>query len=250
MNWTSLDGAILGPAMAAGLVVLATHVPLGREVLRRGIIFLDLAVAQIAGLGVIAAGTLLGDAHGLIIQAAAFAAALAGALMLAGFERRWPRYQEAIIGSAFVVAASLSLLLLAGDPHGGEQLKDLLVGQILWNGWDEILLAALAALVVLGAWFGLAAHRASLFYPLFALAITTSVQLVGIYLVFASLILPALATLSRARGALPLALAVGAGGYGAGLTLSALLDLPAGPLVVVCLAVIGALTALVAGRRG
>ena len=58
MNWDALDASILGPAFAAGLLVLFTHVPLGRVVLRRGIIFIDLAVAQIAGLGVIAAHSL------------------------------------------------------------------------------------------------------------------------------------------------------------------------------------------------
>ena len=61
MNWSALDLAILGPAFVAGLLVLATHVPLGMQVLDRGIVFIDLAIAQIAGLGVIAA-----DALGLL----------------------------------------------------------------------------------------------------------------------------------------------------------------------------------------
>ena len=60
MNWGALDWGILGPALIAGLLVLATHVPLGTQVLDRGIVFIDLAIAQIAGLGVIAA-----DAFGM-----------------------------------------------------------------------------------------------------------------------------------------------------------------------------------------
>jgi len=250
MNWQALDPDILGPAFTAGLVVLATHVPLGREVLRRGIIFLDLAVAQIAGLGVVAAGALLGEAHGLVIQGSALAAALTGALVLAWCERRWPQIQEAIIGSVFVIAASLGLLILANDPHGGEQLKDLLVGQILWVGWGQIGVAALVTAIVLSAWFGLAGRRKLLFYPLFALAITTSVQLVGIYLVFASLIIPALAARARQPGTMGYAYATGVTGYATGLALSGLLDLPAGPLVVISLAIVSLGATVLAGRRG
>ena len=67
--------SIIGPGLAAGVLVLATHVPLGREVLKRGIIFIDLAVAQMAGLGVIAAGTFGLETHGVGAQVAAFAAA-------------------------------------------------------------------------------------------------------------------------------------------------------------------------------
>ncbi|WP_455204514.1 hypothetical protein, partial [Kaarinaea lacus] len=75
MNWEGLDIVILGPAFLAGVLVLSTHVPLGQEVLRRGIIFIDLAVAQIAGLGVIAAGSFGWDPHGWEVQLAAVTAA-------------------------------------------------------------------------------------------------------------------------------------------------------------------------------
>ena len=64
MNWESLDLSILGPAFLAGVLVLSTHIPMGQEVLRRGIIFIDLAVAQIAGLGLIAAASFGWEAHG------------------------------------------------------------------------------------------------------------------------------------------------------------------------------------------
>ena len=74
-----------------GLLVLATHVPLGRRVLARGIIFLDLAVAQLAVLGVVAAHALDLAADGWPTQLAAAAAALVGATLLAGCERRWPQ---------------------------------------------------------------------------------------------------------------------------------------------------------------
>jgi len=235
MNLENLNAVVLAPALAAGLLVLSTHVPLGQQVLRRGIIFIDLAIAQIAGLGVLLAGNLGFGENSWGIQLTAFAAALGGAIGLYYIERRWPATLEAVIGSAFVLAAAAGILLLANNPHGGENLKDLLVGQILWVSFDQLLPVLVLYGAILVAWYGLRAEQHPLlFYVLFALTITASVQLVGVYLVFASLIVPALA----ARGATPgyRALlggyATGALGYVGGLLLAALFDLPAGALVV------------------
>ncbi len=239
MNWHALDWGILGPALVAGLLVLATHVPLGAQVLDRGIVFADLAIAQIAGLGVIAADALGMPEGGFAVQAAAVCAALLGALLLTWTERRAPHQQEALIGVLFVLAACAGLLLLASNPHGGEHLKDLLVGQILWVdahqlGWLAALTAPLVAAMALG-WVRRAGHPG--FYGAFALAVTASVQLVGVYLVFSSLIIPALAT-QRHRGAARCAIAygIGAAGYALGLALSALLDAPSGAVIVWTLA--------------
>ena len=232
-----------------GVLVLATHVPLGRRVLARGIIFLDLAVAQLAVLGVVAAHALDLAAEGWPTQLAAILAALTGAALLAACERRWPDIQEALIGSTFVAAASLSVLLLAGDPHGGEHLAELMTGQILWAGPTQglELAAVTAALLAVIAW-----KRTRLdglgFYLVFALAITASVQQVGVYLVFASLILPALAVRGLpARRAIPLAWATGALAYAAGLAASAAFDWPAGPAIVLALAAAAMVAA--AGRQ-
>src|SRR5438067_5206409 len=147
MNYSGLEWGILGPALIAGLLVLATHVPLGMQVLDRGIVFIDLAIAQIAGLGVIAADALGLPEHGMAVQAAAVTAALAGALLLTWTERRAAQQQEAFIGVLFVLAACVSIVLLSSNPHGGEHLKDLLVGQILWVSTTQ--LAWLAAVTVL-----------------------------------------------------------------------------------------------------
>lgn len=243
-------GLLLWPFLA-GLLVLATHVPLGRRVLARGIIFLDLAVAQIAVLGVIAAHALDLAPQGWPTQLAAAAAALAGAALLAACERRWPEIQEALIGSAFVVAASLGVLLLAGDPHGGEHLSELLTGQILWATPKQTaqIAALYAVLLLLWAWRGTRPARPGLdrlgFYLVFALAITASVQLVGVYLVFASLILPALAVRGWSpRAGLILGGLIGALAYAAGLMASALFDWPTGPAIVIALASL----ALLAGK--
>ncbi len=104
--------------------------PRGQQVLARGIVFIDLAIAQIAGLGVIAADALGWEPQGITVQIAAAGAALAGALILTYTEKRWPDVQEALIGVLFVLAACAGILLLANNPHGGEHLKDLLAGQI------------------------------------------------------------------------------------------------------------------------
>jgi zinc/manganese transport system permease protein len=246
MELAALDPTLLGPPLVAGLLVLAAHVPLGRRVLARGIIFLDLAIAQIAVLGVIAAHALNLAPEGWPTQLAAAAAALAGAALLAYCERRWPDIQEALIGSAFVTAASLGVLLLAGDPHGGEHLSELLTGQILWVGTAQLIQIATLYAVLATFWWVRGSKLGSLgFYLIFALAITASVQLVGVYLVFASLILPALAVRGRSsRTGLAIGWALGALAYAGGLTASALFDLPAGPAIVITLAV----TALIGGK--
>jgi zinc/manganese transport system permease protein len=238
LNWEGLDLSILGPACAAGLIVLSTHVPLGKQVLSRGIIFIDLAIAQIAGLGVILAQFLGIDEHGWMVQAAAAAAALLGAGLLSWTDRRWPEYQEPLIGTLFALAATGGLLLLANNPQGGEHLKDLLVGQILWVSYAQLIPALILSIVLLAfMWLRRGQLAGLAFYALFALAITASVQLVGVYLVFASLIVPALATAGmQGRGRLVAAYAIGIAGYVLGLALSAVLDLPSGALIVWMLA--------------
>ena len=250
MNWEVLDVSILLPAFLAGLLVLSTHVPLGQQVLDRGIIFIDLAVAQVAGLGVIVADALGWHADGLAAQVAAVVAALLAAVILLLMERYRPQVQEALIGVMFVLAATASILVLAGNPQAGEHLKDLLVGQILWVTLDQLWPILAVYLVVLALWFGIA-HRAGRFwfYGLFAVAVTASVQLVGVYLVFASLIIPALAT-RRLRGGRRLAAAYGVGilGYSLGLVASALLDLPTGAVIVWSLAAVAVLLSPLTGK--
>jgi zinc/manganese transport system permease protein len=140
----------------------------------------------------------------------------------------------------FIVAASAGILMLAGNPHGGEHLKDLLVGQILWVGPKQlIVLGAITAVLVLALWRGWIARLGRLgFYTAFAIAVTASVQLVGVYLVFSSLIIPALATRRMRNGRrIWMAYALGAVGYALGLALSAVLDLPSGAVIVCTLAV-------------
>ena len=239
MNWSALEFSILIPAFLAGLLVTATHVPLGIQVLQRGIVFIDLAIAQIAGVGIMSADIFGWEPQGWAAQGVAMSAAVAGAIVLTWAEKNWPEVQEATIGVSFVLAASAAILLLAGNPHGGEHLKDLLVGQILWVNLTTLLPVLLIYALILALWFGIRKRlgRAG-FYVLFACAVTISVQLVGVYLVFAGLIIPALATRKFHSRRLIAAYATSAVGYALGLLLSSLFDLPSGAVIVWSMAVI------------
>ena len=154
-----------------------------------------------------------------------------------------------ISAKSIVSAAAGSMLLLAKDPHGGERLKEMLVGQILWVQASDLIGVGILSLLVLCIWFGLR-HKIGdwLFYPLFAVTITFSTQLVGVYLVFSSLIIPALATFRQKRRLLP-AYLIGIAGYLSGLIGSALFDLPSGAMIAWCLALIAGLYFLLGGKR-
>lgn len=240
MELSGIEFDIIAPAFLAGLLVLSTHVPLGREVLRRGIIFIDLAIAQIAGLGVIAAYGMGWDVDGWQVQLVAAGSAISGAILLRWMEYHWHESLEAMIGVIFILAASTGILLLANNPHGGEHLRELLTGQILWVDIHHLIPVAILYALLLILWFGLRSKPGSLvFYIIFALAVTSSVQLVGVYLVFSSLIVPALATqnIRPQSRALLLAYMVGAVAYALGLIMSSMYDLPSGAIIVWALVV-------------
>jgi zinc/manganese transport system permease protein len=242
MNNLELD--ILLPAFIAGLLVLATHIPLGMKVLARGVIFADLAVAQIAGLGVIIAGLFDLTGYPVLVQLIAAASALCGAALLSWIERRLPEVKEACIGLTFVLAASGGILLMSSDVHAGEHLRDLLAGQILWVSNSQLVATAILSAVLLVVWRWQQARLGYFgFYALFALAVTASVQLVGVYLVFASLIVPALATYRLNERRMAYAFGVGISGYAIGLLLSAWFDLPGGVIVVWAMAGTGLIAA-------
>jgi zinc/manganese transport system permease protein len=239
MTLGAIELSILLPALAAGLLVSATHVPLGTQVLARGIVFIDLAIAQVAGCGVLLADQLGFEPEGFAVQAAALIAALGGALLLTWTERVWPEVQEAVIGVVFILAATGGVLLLASNVHGSEHLRDLLVGQILWVNSRWLAWTAAIYAGILALWFGARERIGRIgFYVLFALAVTVSVQLVGVYLVFASLIVPPLATRRMNRGRLAAAWGLAAAGYASGLLVSTALDLPTGPTIVWALVVL------------
>ncbi len=243
----NLELGILVPAFICGLLVLSTHIPFGMSVLQRGIIFADLAVAQIAGLGVIFAGLLELSHNPLLVQFIAAASALCGAILLGWIDKHGKEVKEAYIGLTFVLSACLGILLMSRDEHAGEHLKDLLVGQILWVSHTQLVLTALLSAVLLVIWHFVRQRQKNFaFYMLFALAVTASVQLVGIYLVFASLIVPALATHRFRQKRHLYAFTVGISGYVFGLLLSVWMDLPAGAAIVCVMTLAGAIVLITA----
>lgn len=250
MNGLETQLSILWPALIAGLLVVLSHVPLGQQVLTRGIVFIDLAIAQVAGLGVIAAHTVGFGAEGWTTQIAAVVAALLGALLLNWTERNRPEVQEALIGVLFVLASTAQILLLANDPHGGEDLKDLLAGQILWVTAEQLIRAAVLTAIFVFVWFRWRERIGRIgFYVLFAVMVTVSVQLVGVYLVFTSLIIPAIATYRYPpRRQLAIGYALTAVSYVIGLAASSVLDLPSSPVIVWAMAVVGTIVHLAAGN--
>ena len=249
MSIFSIDLSILWPALIAGILVAISHVPLGQQVLARGIVFIDLAIAQVAGLGVIAASSFGLPIEGWGAQAAAGAAALAGALLLTWTERKRPEIQEALIGILFILASTAQILVLANDPHGGENLKDLLAGQILWVSNEQLIRTAVLTAIFAAVWF-LGRERIGRvgFYVLFAVVVTASVQLVGVYLVFTTLIVPAVATSRYPAGKqLTVGYALAIGSYLVGLAVSVVTDLPSSAVIVWVMAVLGLFVHL-AGR--
>jgi zinc/manganese transport system permease protein len=201
--------------------------------LQRGIIFIDLALAQIAGLGIVLAFVLGFEPHGYGVQIVATSSALLGAGLLYLLEQHCSQVLEALIGLIFILAATAVALLVSHQPQGGHEIDALLNGQILWVNYQQLLPAGILYALVLLLWF-MPWWRSQRFkfYSLFALSVTASVQLVGVYLVFASLIIPALAVRRCQGHPLLWGYFIGALGYLLGIAGSALFDLPTGPLIV------------------
>ncbi|PYN35689.1 MAG: hypothetical protein DME01_10905 [Candidatus Rokuibacteriota bacterium] len=245
----------------ACLVLTAIHVYLGLHVLARGVIFVDLALAQVAALGVTIA-FLAG--HPIQSEAAywyALVFTLGGAgLFAVSRTRRTPVPQEAIIGIVYAVSAAAAVLVVDRAPQGGEHIRQILVGSILTITPAEVgTLALLYAPIGALHWLvrrplldisfdpdGAGARRAVrawdfVFYASFGVVVTSSVRLAGVLLVFAYLVVPATAAAAlagSARGRLlvgwTLGVLVSAGGLGASWTW----DLPTGATVVVAFGVV------------
>ncbi len=223
-------------ALVAGLLALA---PLGAQVLARGVVFIDLAVAQAAALGVMLANA-LGDHPGpLPSQAAATAGALLCAGAVAGLARRWPARREALIGLVYVAGAAGALQAARANAHGRQHLDALLAADLLWAEPAQAGVLAVCAVAVLGLvrWRPRALQRDALFFPLFAVVASLAVPALGLFLVFAGLITPGL-WLRRGLG-LPAALGIALAAGFAGLALSWFADLPSGPAVALSLAAAG-----------
>ena len=225
--------SILLPALVAGLLMMIIHVPLGQEVLQRGVIFVDLSLAQLAAMGAVFA-SMFGFEF-IETQICALIFALLGGLFFKYIEQKHKAVSEAVIGCTFVLSATLVLLAMSGNPHGDEHINDILSGQLLFVSWEQILFAGsvfvlATVLVYLRPNVFLKKH----FYLILAIVITTSVQICGVYLVFASLIFPAVGTyyVSNHSKRRLLEYLGESMGFISGLLLSFYFDLSAGPAIV------------------
>jgi zinc/manganese transport system permease protein len=255
--------ALLWPAFVVAICLVGIHTYFGIEVLRRKVIFVDLALAQIAALGATVA-FLLGHP---VQSAAAYGYSLGFTLVTAvllAFTRAWSSRipQEALIGVLYVVSAGAAILLIDRAPQGAEHLKQILTGNIVTSGLYELvviapLYLAIAALhAILRRWLARGASVAwdFLFYASFGIVVTSSVALAGVLLVFSFLIIPAAIgvlyadTLARQ---LAIGWLSGAVTSAAGLTVSFMVDLPTGATMVcafgAALAIAGVLYPVVCG---
>ena len=248
--------ALLWAPFLMCLVLTGIHAYLGIHVVAREVIFVDIAMAQIAALGATAAFLLGFDLESPVSYASGLAFTLLGAVVLA-LTRSRERHisQEAVIGVVYAVSAAAAVLLADRSPHGAEHVRVMLVGNILTvRGADVARVAVLYALVGLLHWlvrrpFLLisrdpeAAFRQGwrvrwwdlLFYGTFGVVVASSVRVAGVLLVFSYLIVPALAGMAVRRGIaarLVVGWVFGAGVSVLGIAGSAALDLPTGATVV------------------
>lgn len=236
---------VLGSALLCVLLV-----PLGYQVIARGVIFADLAIAQWAALGTLASLYLLPNytLAGAPVSSLLFALLAAMAVHL--IFRLFSEGKEAWIGLLYVVGASLAVLLASDDPHGAQALQQAAAGDLLWANWDLVITAAvLAGLVWLLSWRLPEWLSGAAFMPVFALAVTYSVSLAGIYVVFATLIITPLIAGSL-QGKSPMAAAICAiAGHLAAIVCSVLFDVPVGPAIVIT-TLVTAMLWLAAGLLG
>ena len=244
------------PAFCECLVLVGIHSYLGLHVIRRKVIFVDLALAQVAALGT-TVGFLFGmapDSAAALIFSMFFTFMAAAVFSVARLENdKVP--QEAIIGLVYAIAAALVILVIDRGPHGSEHIKEVMTGAILWVQWESVLFAAVVYAIIGAVHFGFRrqfllishdpaeAYRRGMrvrlwdffFYVTFGIVISISVRTAGVLLVFVFLVVPAItATLitDRLRWQLVIGWTMGTIVTVAGLALSYFGDMPSGPTVV------------------
>ncbi len=247
---------MMAAPVAISLVLVAMHGYLGFHVVKRGVIFVDIALAQIAAFGVAMAllfGAKVGTDNAYFVG---MIATFLGALLLSktrGGNSRIP--QEAYIGIIYVVFSAAMILVLTSVPHGGEEISHLLVGSILWVSWAIVIkTAVLYGVLGVVLYFchkpllrisedpeqarrdGLRLGRWDfVFYMVLGMVVTSSVQVAGVLLVFSLLVVPsvmALRLFSTLKGQFFWVVGMGTAVVIVGSTLSYVLDLPTGAAIV------------------
>lgn len=263
---------ILLPAFAAGLILTGMLAYLGVHVVERGVIFVDLSLAQIAALGTTIAVLFGYDIHSRAAFFFSLGFTFLGAAIFAfsRVHRKTRIPQEAIIGIAYAVAAAAAILAMSKSTGETEHLKEMLVGNILSVSWPELAKTAALFLVIGAIHWSLRekfllitldeqeAERRGLpvrlwdfvFYASFGFVVTSSVPIAGVLLVFSYLIVPAVSAMlfsDRLSTRLAIGWGMGAIVSAAGIYFSYLWDLPTGATIATTL---GAALVLLAALRG
>jgi zinc/manganese transport system permease protein len=264
--------AFLAAPFVASLILTGIHAYLGVHVVERGVVFVDLSLAQIAALGATIAILLPGsggDPHAPSVYWVSLAFTFLGALVFSLFRVRHARVpQEAIIGICYAVASGAAILAMSKATSEAEHLKEMLVGNILAVSWPEVGTTALLYGAVgvfhylfrrqfLAISLDAKAAEASglsigfwdfLFYASFGIVVTSSVAIAGVLLVFCYLIVPSVAAMLYAESIgrrLAIGWVMGAIVSAVGVYMSLVLDLPTGPTIVCTFGVALALMAMV-----
>ncbi len=251
--------SFLAAPFVASLILTGIHAYLGVHVVERGVIFVDLSLAQIAALGATIALLLPvsgGDPHAPVVYWISLAFTFLGAAVFSTIRSRRARIpQEAIIGICYAVASAASILAMSKATSESEHLKDMLVGNILAVSWGEVLKTALLYGAI-GAFhfifrrkflaISMDPRRAEaegisirlwdfLFYASFGFVVTSSVSIAGVLLVFCYLIVPSVAAMLYADSIgrrLAIGWTMGTVVSALGVYLSLVLDLPTGATIV------------------
>ncbi|MBN2135840.1 MAG: metal ABC transporter permease [Acidobacteria bacterium] len=257
---------ILFAPLVASLVLAGIHCYLGLHIVSRGIIFADLALAQMAALGATVA-ILLGyhvDSTPAYIISLGFAFLGAFIFAVGRFDKeKIP--QEAIIGMVYGVSSALAVLVLQKSPHGSEELERMLVGNILFVSWEEVLrmmiiysIVGLIHYIFRGKFFALTMKNGLngrdkiiwdfVFFITFSFVVTSSVKVAGILLVFSYLVIPAIAAMffmKSISGKLIFGWIFGSIGSLLGVIFSAKYDFPTGASIIAVLAMMFIVTVIV-----
>jgi zinc/manganese transport system permease protein len=265
---------MMAAPVATALILVGMHGYLGTHVVRRGVIFVDIALAQIAAFGVAVAMLFGADIGTMPAFAAGIVSTLLGAVLLSFTRTRDMRIpQEAYIGIVYVVFSAAMILVLSHVAHGGEEIKNLLVGALLWVSWAEVLkTTALYGLLGLVLWRSHAAliriskdpegARAAglnlrlwdfVFYAVLGTVVTASVQIAGVLMVFTLLVVPTVMSLrlfDTTRAQFAFILSIGTLAVIGGALLSYLLDLPTGAAIVCTFGLLLGIQVIVEGLKG
>jgi zinc/manganese transport system permease protein len=261
--------AFLAPPFVASLILTGIHAYLGLHVVERGVIFVDLSLAQFAALGsavAILIPALGGDPHSTSVYWMSLGFTMIGALVFSTIRGQRARIpQEAIIGICYAVASAATIIAMSKATSETEHLKDMLVGNILAVSWDEVRKTALvygaiglfhyifrkrflAISMDHGGAMTMPGTRRwdFLFYASFGFVVTSSVAIAGVLLVFCYLIVPSVAAMlfaDRVGTRLALGWSMGTIVSAIGVYLSLVLDLPTGATIVCTFGVVLAMMA-------